>query len=289
MSDQATPVTRPSRVAARTRLPGPLGRLTRTQRQRAFRGSLYALLVIGVVVFLSVADLQALQQGFFNPEYAADTLPGIITVGAKNTIIYTIGSFLIGLAIGLPLALMKLSPVRAYRWIATVYIEYFRGVPAILNIFALAFMLPIALDGFRIPGGNTGAATAALGLIAAAYMAETIRAGIQAVQKGQVEAARSLGMSSMRATWSIVLPQAFRIIIPPMTNEAVLLIKDTSLFFIAGFQQPEKDIFTYARDIATDTFNATPLIVGGFVYLAITLPLTQLVAALERRQGRRER
>ncbi len=286
MSEQATP---DRRVVTRSRLPGPLGRLTRTQRQRAFRASLYVLLVVAVGVFLMVADLQALQQGFFNPEYAADTLPGIITVGAKNTIIYTIGSFVIGLFIGLPLALMKLSPVRAYRWIATVYIEYFRGVPAILNIFALAFMLPIALDGVRIPGGNTGAATAALGLIAAAYMAETIRAGIQAVPKGQVEAARSLGMSSLRATRSIVLPQAFRIIIPPMTNEAVLLIKDTSLFFIAGFQQPEKDICTYARDIATDTFNATPLIVGGFVYLIITLPLTQLVAALERRQGRRER
>jgi polar amino acid transport system permease protein len=289
MSERATTEQRPSRVAARTRLPGPLGRLTRTQRERAFRGSLYALLILAVGGFLIFADLAALQQGFFNPEFAADTMPGIITTGAKNTIIYTFGSFAIGLAIGLPLALMKLSPVRAYRWIATVYVEYFRGVPAILNIFALAFMLPIALGGTRIPGGNTGAATTALGLIAAAYMAETIRAGIQAVPKGQVEAARSLGMSPMRSTWTIVLPQAFRIIIPPMTNEVVLLIKDTSLFFIAGFQQDEKDIFTYARDIATDSFNATPLIVGGFIYLIITLPLTQLVAALERRQGRRER
>lgn len=290
MSDQATTDDlRPSRARAKSRLPGPLGRLTRTQREKAFRGSLYVVLVAAVVGFVAIADLEALQQGFFNPEVAAQTMPGIITTGAKNTIIYTVGSFVIGLAIGLPLALMKLSPVRAYRWIATVYVEYFRGVPAILNIFALAFMLPIALDGFRIPGGNTGAATFALGLIAAAYMAETIRAGIQAVPKGQVEAARSLGMSPMRATWTIVLPQAFRIIIPPMTNEVVLLIKDTSLFFIAGFQQPEKDIFTFARDIATDTFNATPLIVGGFIYLIITLPLTQLVSWLERRQGRRER
>ena len=78
---------------------------------------------------LIVADLGALQQGFFNPQFAADTMPGIITTGAKNTIIYTIGSFVIGLLIGLPLALMKLSPVRAYRWIATVYVEYFRGEP----------------------------------------------------------------------------------------------------------------------------------------------------------------
>lgn len=288
MADTSTDVRR-SRRAARERMAGPLGRLTPTQRERLFRGSLYALLVIALGSLVLFADLGALQEAFFNVEYVDDTLPGIITTGAKNTIIYTVGSFVVGLVVGLPIALMKLSPVGPYRWIANVYVEYFRGVPAILNIFAFAFMIPIAFDGFRLPGGSTGAATLALGLIAAAYIAETIRAGIQAVPKGQVEAARSLGMSSARTMWSIVLPQAFRIIIPPMTNEVVLLIKDTSLFFIAGFQQPEKDIFTFARDIATDAFNPTPLVIGGFVYLAVTLPLTQLVAWLERRQTTRER
>ena len=278
---------RPSREVARRRLPGPLGRLTPTQRSAAFRVSLYVLLVVLVVGFTIVADFGALAEAFFNPEYLDETLPGIITTGAVNTIIYTVGSFVVGLVVGLPIALMKLSPVPIYRWIANLYVEYFRGVPAILNIFAFAFMIPIAFEGFRL--GSTTAATLALGLIAAAYIAETIRAGIQAVPKGQVEAARSLGMSSARTTWTIVLPQAFRIIIPPMTNEVVLLIKDTSLFFIAGFQQPEKDIFTYARDIATNEFNATPLVIGGLVYLAVTLPLTQLVAWQERRQTRRER
>lgn len=289
MTDTETAEIRSSRQVARRRLPGPIGRLTPTQRSAAFRGALYVLLVLIVLALVLLADLGALQDAFLNPQYIGDTLPGIITTGAKNTVIYTVGSFVVGLVVGLPVALMKMSPVPVYRWLANIYIEYFRGVPAILNIFAFAFMIPIAFDGFRLPGGSTTAATLALGLIAAAYIAETIRAGIQAVPKGQVEAARSLGMSTGRTTWTIVLPQAFRIIIPPMTNEVVLLIKDTSLFFIAGFQQDDKDIFTFARDIATDSFNPTPLIVGGLIYLAVTLPLTQLVAWQERRQTSRER
>lgn len=259
-------------------------KLTRTQREKLFRGSLYALLVVIVVLVALFADWEAITTVFLSPEAAADTWPLILTRAMRNTIIYTIGSFIIGLVLGLVLALMKMSPVGPYRWIATVYIEFFRGLPAILTIFLVGFMVPIAF-GFRIPGGQPGAGTLGLGLVAGAYMAETIRAGIQAVPKGQVEAARSLGMTKSRAMVSIVLPQAFRIIVPPLTNEVVLLIKDTSLFFVIGFQLEEKDIFTFARDIATDSFNATPLIVGGLAYLIVTLPLTQLVAALERRQS----
>lgn len=271
-------------AATETETKAPRHKLTRTQRDRLFRGSLYALLVVLVFLVAVLADWEAITTVFFSPEAAADTWPLILTRAMRNTIIYTVGSFILGLVLGLVLALMKMSPVGPYRWIATVYIEFFRGLPAILTIFLVGFMVPIAF-GFRIPGGQPGAGTLGLGLVAAAYMAETIRAGIQAVPKGQVEAARSLGMTKSRAMVSIVLPQAFRIIIPPLTNEVVLLIKDTSLFFVIGFQQHQKDIFTFARDIATDSFNATPLIVGGIAYLIVTLPLTQLVAALERRQS----
>lgn len=263
----------------------PRRRLTRTQRERLFRGTLYAILILGVGFLAIAADWAAIQDAFFNPEAAAETWPLILTRAMRNTIIYTIGAFVIGLILGLTLALMKLSPIAPYRWIATAYIEFFRGLPAILTIFLVGFMIPIAFDGFRVPFGQPGAGTLALGLVAGAYMAETIRAGIQAVPKGQVEAARSLGMSKGRAMFSIVLPQAFRIIIPPLTNEVVLLIKDTSLIFVIGFQQEQKDIFTFVRDIATDSFNPTPLIIGGLAYLIVTLPLTQLVAALERRQS----
>lgn len=259
-------------------------RLTRRQRQRLVRGVLYGVFAIVVLLLLFIADWGKIRTAFFNVEIAADMWPLVVTRAARNTIIYTALSFALGLAGGLVLALMKLSPVAPYRWVATIYIEFFRGLPAILTIILFGFGVPIAF-GWRFPGGNAGAAVFALGAVAAAYMAETIRAGIEAVPKGQVEAARSLGMSASTAMISIVLPQAFRIIIPPLTNEVVLLIKDTSLFFVVGFSITTKELLAYGRDIATDTFNSTPLIVVGLGYLLVTLPLTRLVAALERRQA----
>jgi polar amino acid transport system permease protein len=101
-----------------------------------------------------------------------------------------------------------------------------------------------------------------------------------------MEAARSLGMSKSAAMRSIVLPQAFRIIIPPLTNELVLLIKDTSLFFVLGSTPVNKELTKFGRDLMTQKFNATPLVVIALVYLIITLPLTRLVAQLEKRAAR---
>jgi polar amino acid transport system permease protein len=120
-------------------------------------------------------------------------------------------------------------------------------------------------------------------------MAETIRAGIEAVPKGQMEAARSLGMSYPRAMGTIIIPQAMRIIIPPLTNEFVLLIKDTSLISVLGVTSGTIDLARFGRDGVNTTANATPLIVAGLVYLAMTLPLTQLVAFMERRQKAQSR
>jgi polar amino acid transport system permease protein len=117
-------------------------------------------------------------------------------------------------------------------------------------------------------------------------MAETIRAGIEAVPRGQVEAARSLGMTPARATASIVLPQALRIVIPPLTNEVVALIKDTSLLYVLGTTISTIEITQYARDSVADTFNITPLVAAALVYLAITIPMTRGVALLERRNRR---
>ncbi len=263
--------------------PPVLRRLSPRQRQRLVRGVLYVLFVVGVAAFAVVADWTRIRTSFFNVDLAREMFPLIITRAAKNTIVYTILAFLIGLTGGVALALMKLSPVAPYRWLATGYIEFFRGLPAILTLFLFGFGVPIAFPGFRWPGGNIGGAIVGLGAVAAAYMAETLRAGIEAVPKGQTEAARSLGMSSSRTLVSIVLPQAFRIVIPPLTNEVVLLIKDTALFFVIGFQLTQKELFRFSQDIANDNFNATPLIVGGFMYLAVTLPMTRLVAQLEKR------
>jgi polar amino acid transport system permease protein len=117
-------------------------------------------------------------------------------------------------------------------------------------------------------------------------MAETLRAGIQAVPKGQVEAARSLGMTSGRTMISVVLPQAFRIVIPPLTNEIVLLIKDTALLAAIGVSAGQRELTTFARDMMNTYSDATPLLMAAVFYLIITLPMTRLVAALERRQQR---
>jgi polar amino acid transport system permease protein len=183
------------------------------------------------------------------------------------------------------LALMRLSPIAPYRWVATIYIEIFRALPALLTIFLFAFGVPIAF-GWRPPGGVSGAGVIGLIVVAAAYMAETIRAGIEAVPKGQVEAARSLGMSSFWAMVSIVLPQAFRIVIPPLTNELVLLIKDTSLLAFAGATVASRELLGFARVELFQYGNPSPLIVAGALYAAITIPLTQLVQVLERRNRR---
>jgi polar amino acid transport system permease protein len=156
-------------------------------------------------------------------------------------------------------------------------------LPALLVIVASGFAIPIAF-GWTPPGGLVGAGIAALIVVSSAYMAETLRAGIQAVPKGQTEAARSLGMGSGRTTVSIVLPQAFRIVIPPLTNEFVLLIKDTSLLALIGVAFADRELTTFARDEVVNTANSTPLVIAALMYLAITLPLTQLVSALERRQ-----
>jgi len=200
-------------------------------------------------------------------------------------VIATVLTFAIGLVLALLLALMKRSPIGPYRWFASAYIELFRGLPALITLILVAFGLPIAF-GWNIPGGKLGQGVIGLSLVAAAYMAETIRAGIEAVPRGQMEAARSLGMSRANAMAFIILPQAFRIIIPPLTNEFVLLIKDTSLFFVIGTTPASRELTKFARDFMTDARNATPLTVVAVLYLFITLPLTAMVRRLERSASR---
>jgi polar amino acid transport system permease protein len=259
--------------------------LTKRQRQRLVRGLLY-LLAFGVVVAaIILGDWERIGRNFFNLQIMRDMLPQVITVAARNTVLYTLASFSIGLVIALGLALMRLSTVAPFRAFAIGYIELFRGLPALVTLILLAFGIPIAFE-FRIPGGPVGAAILGLSIVAGAYMAETIRGGIEAVPRGQVEAARSLGMSRGRTMFTIVLPQAFRIMIPPLTNEMVLLIKDTSLFFVIGSTPMSRELVKFARDFMSNRRNATPLTVIAIVYLLITLPLTYLVRRLERRTGR---
>lgn len=255
--------------------------LTRRQRGRVLHAAALIVPTTAAATFIATTDWGRVQRAFFQPDIAADLFPKIVTTGVKNTLIITAIAFVGGLVIGLTLALMRLSTFRLYRAFATAYIELFRGIPALVTLILVGFTIPIAL-GFRVPG-RYGAAGVGLAIVAGAYMAETIRAGIQAVPKGQTEAARSLGMSQARAMISIVIPQAFRIIIPPLTNELVLLLKDSSLVYVLGTTAETIELSKYGRDAVSRTFNGTPITVVALLYLAITLPLTRLAAWLERR------
>lgn len=258
--------------------------LRRQQRERLVRSVAIAVPLAGVALAALLADWGRIQRAFFQPDIAADLFPRIVTVGVKNTLLITGIAFVGGLVLGLVLALMRLSSIAPYRWIATAYIEVFRGIPALVTLILVGFALPIAL-GFRIPG-RYGAAGLGLSLVAGAYMAETIRAGIQAVPKGQTEAAQSLGMSPTRTLVSIVIPQAFRIIVPPLTNELVLLLKDSSLVYVLGTTADTIELSKLGRDAVSKSFNGTPITVVAILYLAITLPLTQVAARLEKRGAR---
>ncbi len=261
--------------------------LRRTTKSKLYRYTVYVVLIAVAVWLIVSTDWARIAQLYFNPEIAAKMLPGIITTALVNTLWFTAVAFAGGLILGIVLALLKLSSIGPFRWIATAWIELFRGLPAILTIFAIAFILPI---GLGVPGTKLGGPVVlgliGLILVASAYMAETIRAGIQAVPKGQTEAARSLGMSPMKTTFWIIVPQGFRIIIPPLTNEFVLLLKDTSLLFVAGSFIWSKELTNFARDASTQNANGTPLIMAAVLYLIVTIPLTRFSAYLERRMSR---
>lgn len=264
--------------------PAPRRRLTRRQRAAISRGIQYAVLLLAVLAFAIAADWGRIQEAFLDPEIFAELFPEILTTALKNTVIYTVCAFSFGLVLGLVLALMRLSPVLPYRVLATIYIEFFRGVPALLVLIAFGYGIPIALNA-EVPGGILGTITVALGLVAAAYMAETMRAGIQAVPKGQMEAARSLGMSHSRAMISIVIPQAFRIILPPLTNELILLTKDSSLVYLLGVTLPTRELAKFGRDALNEYVSMTPILVAGLCYLIITVPLGIVVRRLEAKQA----
>ncbi|MFF9020617.1 amino acid ABC transporter permease [Streptomyces eurythermus] len=255
--------------------------LTRRQKRTLSRGVQYAVFAAAVIAFAATADWGRLQNQFAQADIAKQMFPDVITLALKNTVLYTLSGFVVGLVLGMVIALMRLSSVGPYRWLAGVYIEIFRGLPALLIFIFVGVAVPLAFPGTEIPGGTYGKVALALGLVSAAYMAETIRAGIQAVPKGQLEAARSLGFSPAKAMISIIIPQAFRIILPPLTNELVLLFKDSSLVLFLGVTLEERELSKFGRDLASTTANSTPILVAGLCYLLVTIPLSFVVRRME--------
>jgi len=248
---------------------------------------------------IAASGMEAIKNEFFSFEVFKSMFPEVLLEGARNTIIFTTIAFIGGMIFGLFLALCRTSKLKILRWPSATFIDLIRGLPLLLVIVIIGFATPtlvkdsyLSLPGFGWmndvwPFGRDGAkyipGCFALSLVAGAYMAETIRAGIESIPKGQMEAARSLGLSHAQAMRKIILPQAFRVIVGPLTNELALLFKDTSLISVLGVEVGGRELTKFARDFVNREANSTPLIVAGICYLLITIPLLQLVAYFERR------
>ena len=216
--------------------------------------------------FLNFADLE----GYW----------GSFVRAAIKTLTLAFGGELGGILIGLVLGVLTLSSRRVIRAPARIYINFFRGTPLIWQLITGYFML---LFGFGIRISTFVVAILIFALNTGAYAAEVFRAGIQSIERGQMEAARSMGMSYLQAMRYAIVPQAVRRVIPPLMNEFVILIKDTALVSVLGLTLADSDIFSLAREGQSATFNSTFFTVAAIAYLAVTLPLIGLVNAAERR------
>lgn len=260
--------------------------MSKRRRGVLIRQGQYLVLLLLVAALVYFADWAKIGNSFFNLSKLDGMWPGLVTTALVNTLIYTALGFGFAFVVGLVLALMRLSKVAPYRWLASVYIEFFRGVPALIVFIAFAFGVPTA---FGVSFDNNSTVMLSLGLVGAAYVAETIRAGISAVPRGQIEAARSLGMSEVRTTVTVVIPQAFRIILPPLTNELIMLTKDSSLIYIIGVTRAQYELTKFGREAMGNTSSMTPLLAACLCYLIITIPLSRISGALERQGARKAR
>ena len=224
-------------------------------------------------------NLERLKTNYLDFGIVFDNLDAILQ-GVLITISLALLAEVLGIVLGLVLALLKIARSRIFSWPAQVYIDVFRGTPLLVQITLIYFTT--ASVGLRFES-LFFAGLVALSLNSAAYVAEIFRAGIQSIDKGQMEAGRASGLSHGQTMRYIIVPQAFRRTIPPLTNEFVTLVKDTSLVSVIGLAE----LLRAARVLQSETFNGTPLIAAALIYLAICLPLIYLANGLERRLNRR--
>ncbi|AUM99359.1 arginine ABC transporter permease [Clostridium botulinum] len=206
--------------------------------------------------------------------------------GAKYTIILAFFTVVIGTILGLLLSLMKLSKNKILKYIAVSYIEFIRGTPVLVQLYIIYYGLPtigIKFPEVPILGSNFPdffAGILALSINSGAYVAEIIRAGIQAVDKGQMEAARSLGMSESMAMRNVIIPQAFKNILPALGNEFITIIKESSIVSIIGIHE----LMYNADTVRGNIFRPfEPLLVAALMYFILTFTLSKLLGVAERR------
>lgn len=200
--------------------------------------------------------------------------------GLVVTLEFTLIAVAMGVLLGVIVAILKMSRFKLIRFLISVYIEVIRGTPILLQIYLFVFALPQALPFLKL--SKFVWVAIALSINSSAYVSEVIRSGIQAVDKGQTEAARSLGLSSGQTMLRIILPQAVKNILPALGNEFIMMLKETSLastFYIG-------DLMTAYRKINGATYLAMePLVIVGLIYLCVTLPLSKLVGLLEKKMS----
>lgn len=211
----------------------------------------------------------------------ADSLP-VLLQGALVTLEIALLSTIIGIALGTFLGLMQTSKSKIFRWLSTVYVTIIRGIPMLIQITFFFFVLPEV--GIKLPA--FWVAVIAIGLNSAAYVSQIIKTGIRSIGKGQIEAGRVLGLSNMQITRFIILPQAFRVVIPSLGNEFITLVKDSSLASVIGVVELTKEgIFIRGRTL--DVF--TVFFAVACIYLIITTTLSLFINWLERRMNRHVR
>jgi His/Glu/Gln/Arg/opine family amino acid ABC transporter permease subunit len=213
-------------------------------------------------------------------ESLGDWIPPLLRATVVTLEVATL-SIALGLVLGLVVALVKVSRLPLLRPAANVYVEVIRGTPALTQLYIVYF----GLAGVGIVFDNITAAVLALGMNTAAYMSEIYRAGIESVQRGQREAALSLGMTPLQAMRHVVLPQAWRVVLPPGANLSIAIVKDTSL--ASAIATPE--LMSRAYDLVGQSWRPMHIyLLVALIYAAICLPLGRLVRRLEREARRAE-
>jgi glutamine transport system permease protein len=212
----------------------------------------------------------------FQPSVMIESVPTLIE-GARTTIIITIGGLVFGFTLGAVTGLMKLSRSMVIRKIAGIYIETIRGTPMLVQAMFLYFGVPMAI-GVRIPVLAAGIIVIAVN--SGAYIAEIVRGAIQSINPGQKEAGRTIGLTRLQTMRYIIWPQAFRRMIPPLGNQFIISLKDTSLLMIIGVGE----LLRTGDEIVAVNFRAFEVyLTVGLIYLAMTMFIAKLLNMLEKR------
>ncbi len=217
---------------------------------------------------------------FLNAEIMRRSLP-MLMQGLWITLQLGAASIVAGLALGLGLAMTRLYAAAPLRLLTRIYIDVFRSIPLLVLLIIVYYALPFV--GLRL--SPFVSAMTALTLVSGAYTAEIFRAGIEAIPKGQFEASAALGLSGPQTMKEVILPQAVKIVIPPLTNNSINVVKDTALASVVAMP----DLLKQATQAQALAANPTPLIVAAVIYVAFLWPLVAAVSRMERRFAARRR